>query len=366
MADRAFDRALAPREAHPWVAEGRDRVRFGVSIYPQPTEWSRFMGIVRRMEELGYDSYWSYDHPTAHADCWTALTALALATERIRLGTMVACVYYRGPYLLARMAADVDRLSGGRLVLGLGIGHVVDEFGQVGIPFPPTPVRQRALEETVAIVRGLWSGEPFDYRGEQVAARSDGGFLGPVQAPYVPLLLAGGGERVTLRQVARFADASNMGAHDTTGSAATEEAIARKFGKLGEYCAEVGRPFESVLRSHFTMPLVLAETREALAAKLAGMPRETLARCGPALFAGTPAEAIAFYRGLAGAGFQYFIANVLDGDEGTIELLGTEVMPAFGAADGPLTPQPPSPRDRGEGGAGRDAPKRPVSNRSPG
>jgi alkanesulfonate monooxygenase SsuD/methylene tetrahydromethanopterin reductase-like flavin-dependent oxidoreductase (luciferase family) len=334
------DGALTPREAHPWVAEGARRVRFGVSIYPQPVDWGDFVRLVRRMEELGYDSYWSYDHPTARADCWTALAVLAARTERIRLGTMVDCIYYRPPYLLARQAADVDRLSGGRLVLGLGIGHVAAEFAQMGIPFPPTPSRLRAMEETIAIVRGLWSGESFAYQGEQFRVEASGGFLGPVQEPWVPILLAGGGEKVTLRQVARFADASNMGGHDSIGGAVTAEDVARKFGKLREYCAEVGRPYESVLRSQFTMPLVLAESRAALAAKLAGMPQETLAWCGPALFAGTPEEAIAFYRDLASAGFQYFIANILDGDEGTIELLGTAVLPAF--AGGGASPQPPA------------------------
>ena len=323
------DDALTLRQPHPWVAAGQDRVRFGVSIYPQPADWGHFVRLVRQMEELGFDAYWSYDHPEAHADCWTALTALAMGTERIRLGTLVACIYYRSPYLLARMAADVDRLSGGRLVLGLGIGHVVAEFAQMGIPFPPTPVRQRAMEETITIVRGLWSGQPFEYRGGHFSARSNGGFLGPVQEPYVPILLAGGGEKVTLRQVARFADASNMGAHASIGSAVTDEGIARKFAKLRDYCAEVDRPYESVLRSHFTMPLILAATPDALATKLAGMDQEKLAWCGPALFAGTPEEAVAYYRGLTDAGFQYFVANILNGDDESIALLGTAVMPAF-------------------------------------
>jgi len=323
------DASLTPRETHPWVAEAQHRIRFGVSIYPQPKDWRHFIGIVQRMEELGYDSYLSYDHPTARADCWTALTVLAVSTERIRLGTIVDCIYYRDPYLLARMAADVDRLSNGRLVLGLGIGDAPDEFAQMGIPYPPAPVRQRGMEETIRIVRGLWSGQPFEFSGEQWSVEADGSFLGPVQQPYVPILLAGGGEKVTLRQVARFADASNMGAHETIGRAVTMTDVARKFAKLREYCDELGRPYQSVLRSQFTMPLILAETREALDGKLAGMPQDTLAWCGPALFAGTPDEAISFYRSLTDAGFQYFVANILDGDESTIELLGTEVMPAF-------------------------------------
>ena len=321
-----------PAGTHPWVAQWQDRIGFGVSIFPHPPDWQGFIRLVQRMEAMGIDSYWSYDHPAANADCWTALAALAVSTERIRLGTMVDCIYYRTPYLLARQAADVDRASGGRLVLGLGIGRLEEEFDVMGIPFPPTPMRQRALEETFTILRGLWSGEPFSYRGESFSAASPGpwgGFLPPVQEPYVPLLLAGGGEKTTLRQVARFADASNMGAHPSIGQAVSDDDVTRKFDTLKSWCEEYGRSYDSVLRTHFTMPLILAPTRAALETKLMGMPQDTLTWAADALFAGTPEEAIAFYQGLAKLGFQYFITNPLGGDEETVELLGTEVVPAF-------------------------------------
>jgi alkanesulfonate monooxygenase SsuD/methylene tetrahydromethanopterin reductase-like flavin-dependent oxidoreductase (luciferase family) len=317
---------------HPWVTQWENRIGFGVSVFPQPPDWQRFIRLVQRMEAMGIDSYWSYDHPAANADCWTALAALAVCTERIRLGTMVDCIYYRSPYLLARQAADVDRASGGRLVLGLGIGRLEEEFNTMGLVFPPTPVRQRALEETFAILRGLWAGEPFDFRGKSFAASAPGPwgpFLPPVQEPYVPFLLAGGGEKTTLRQVARFADAANMGAHPFIGQAVSPLDVTRKFDCLKSWCEEYGRPYESVLRSHFTMPLILAPTSTALATKLAEISQETLASWGNALFAGTPAEAVIFYRDMASLGYQYFVANILGGDEETVELFGTEVMPAF-------------------------------------
>jgi alkanesulfonate monooxygenase SsuD/methylene tetrahydromethanopterin reductase-like flavin-dependent oxidoreductase (luciferase family) len=217
-------------------------------------------------------------------------------------------------------------------VLGLGIGRHEEEFAVMGMSFPPTPERQRALEETFAILRGLWSGESFTYRGESFSASTPGpwgAFLPPVQEPYVPFLLAGGGEKTTLRQVARFADASNMGAHPAIGQAVSDDDVARKFDTLRQRCEEYGRPYESVLRTHFTMPLILAPTQAALETKLAGMPQDTLTWAADALFAGTPQEAVAFYRALAGLGFQYFITNPLGGDEETVELLGTEVVPAF-------------------------------------
>ena len=317
---------------HPWVAEGQRRVRFGVSIYPQPPDWRGFIRHVRWMEEHGIDGYYAYDHPAANADCWTALAALAAATDRIRLGTAIDCVSYRPVYLLARQAADVDRLSGGRLVLGIGIGDKPEEFAEMGLRYPPVRERQRALEEAIHVLRGLWSGQPFAFQGETVAVDSPGTFLPPVQRPHVPILIAGGGEKVTLRQVARLADASNMGAHDTIGGAFSAADVARKFAVLDGYLDEAGRPPEAVLRTQFTMPLVLAETPARLKAKLAAMPQDVLAWCGPALVAGTPAEALVFYRDLAAKGFQYFIANVLAGDEETVELLAEAVRPAFAAA----------------------------------
>jgi alkanesulfonate monooxygenase SsuD/methylene tetrahydromethanopterin reductase-like flavin-dependent oxidoreductase (luciferase family) len=323
------DDALTPRQAHPWVAEAATSVRFGVSYFPHPADWGFFIEMLQRMEALGYDSYWNYDHPTARVDCWSVLAVAAMATERLRLGTLVACIYYRSPYLLARSAADIDRLSNGRLVLGLGIGDDPAEFAAMGLPYPPTRERLRAMDEVIQIVRGLWSGEPFSFTGEFFAASSDGSFLLPVQEPYVPILLAGGGEKVTLRQVARYADVSNMGAHATIGNAVTGADIARKFAKLDEYCAEYGRPPDSVLRSHFAMPLIMAETPATLRRKLAGMDQEKLAWCGDALFAGTPEETIAFYQRLVALGFQYFLLNILDGDHETIELAATTVLPAL-------------------------------------
>lgn len=320
---------LTPHEAHPWVSEGQDRIRFGISIYPQSQDWQHHIAIVQKMETQGYDAYYAYDHPEANTDCWTSLAALAASTSTIRLGTMVDCIYYRSPYMLARQAADVDRLSGGRLLLGLGIGDNVPEFEQMGIPFPPTKTRLQGMEETIRILRGLWSESPFTFEGEQWSVSSTADFAPPMQKPYVPIVLAGGGEKVTLRQVAQYADASNMGAHGWIGGAVTTEDVQRKFGKLREYCEKFNRPYESVLRSQFTMPLVLERDRPALERKLAGMPQDVLEWCGDALFAGTPTEAIGFYQSLAKVGFQYFVANILDGDESTIDLLASEVMPAF-------------------------------------
>ena len=146
--------------AHPWVAAGRDRVRFGLMYghqLDQPPDWGALVGFFPAAEALGYDSYWTADHPIFFADCESTLTLAARATHSIRLGPLVACVSYRHPALTARLAADLDQLSGGRLGLGLGTGDNPDEFAQLGLPFPPPRERQATLAEAVAVITGLWA-----------------------------------------------------------------------------------------------------------------------------------------------------------------------------------------------------------------
>jgi alkanesulfonate monooxygenase SsuD/methylene tetrahydromethanopterin reductase-like flavin-dependent oxidoreductase (luciferase family) len=130
------------------------------------------------------------------------------------------------------MAADVDRLSHGRLVLGLGMGDSAIEFERMGISFQPVRQRQRGLEETIRIVRGLWGREPFSFAGAQFEIREATVSPGPVQEPHVPVVIAGGGERVTLRQVAEFAGACNFGENANTGGVNTLDDVHRRFHAL--------------------------------------------------------------------------------------------------------------------------------------
>jgi alkanesulfonate monooxygenase SsuD/methylene tetrahydromethanopterin reductase-like flavin-dependent oxidoreductase (luciferase family) len=301
------------RAPHPWVAAGRGRIRFGVTqaTWESSPEWDTRVAFVRAAEALGLDSYWAADHPTMQPDCFTTLAGLATATSRIRLGTLVCCVHYRSATLLARQAADVDRISRGRLVLGLGIGWVEQEFADQGLPFLPLRDRQRALDETVATVRRLWAEGPAP----------------PVQRPRVPIVIAGGGERVTLRQVAEHGDVSNFGGSSSTGGAATLADVERKLAALRGHCRAFGRPYESILKSHAVAPIVLAATPAGVAAKLARLSEAR--RASASLLAGTPDEVIAYYRPLAAAGLEYFIGVVPFDDHETLELLAERVVPAL-------------------------------------
>jgi alkanesulfonate monooxygenase SsuD/methylene tetrahydromethanopterin reductase-like flavin-dependent oxidoreductase (luciferase family) len=152
--------------------------------------------------------------------------------------------------------------------------------------------------------------------------------FGPIQQPHLPLLIAGGGERVTLRQVAQYADMSNFGEHAYTGGAQGVADVRRKLDVLDRHCDALGRPPESVLRSHITYPLILGETRARVQAGVDAIPSATKAFIQASLVAGTPEDAIAYYQGLAEAGIEYFIPTLLGLDEETLDLLADRVVPA--------------------------------------
>jgi alkanesulfonate monooxygenase SsuD/methylene tetrahydromethanopterin reductase-like flavin-dependent oxidoreductase (luciferase family) len=339
-----------PRAVHPWVAEGARRVRFGVFSGPT-ADWPALRAWAQAAERLGFDSLWLSDHPMLQpVDCWTALAALAVHTERLRLGPLVSCVYYRPPALLARMAADVDRLSSGRLVLGLGAGDIAAEFAQLGVTAPPFATRAAAVAETVTLVRGLWGETPVTLEGTYVRAAAARLATRPVQRPHVPLLIAGGGERVTLRQVAAHADMCNFGPSDGTGRAWGLAEVRRKLAAVERHCADLGRPAAAVLRSHLGA-VVLGETEAAVEAKLAaqpgraalveaergaGRPRRLTAHqrlpsgeeVARVTVAGTPPQLLAHYRDLVAAGMRYFIARCGQ-DEETLRLLAEAVLPGL-------------------------------------
>jgi alkanesulfonate monooxygenase SsuD/methylene tetrahydromethanopterin reductase-like flavin-dependent oxidoreductase (luciferase family) len=309
------------RSVHPWVAAGADRVRFGVDLGPLPSgsagvEWAQ------AIEELGYDSFWLRDHPArAPEDPFTYLAAIGATTTRIRLGTLVACVQFRHPMLLARVAADVDRLSKGRLVLGLGGGWDRDEFAQMGLDLPSPKDRLDALEETLHLLPLLWGDERVTFTGKHLRVADARVTPGPAQG-RVPILVGGGGERRTLRLVARYADASNIEGHGAAGAATAEE-LARKRAVLAQHCADVGRSPDTILRSHFRFPLVMAETPGRLQEKLDLVPESI--RGSPGRVVGSPREVIGTLRPLIASGVRYFIFVAADLD--SARLFAERVIP---------------------------------------
>jgi alkanesulfonate monooxygenase SsuD/methylene tetrahydromethanopterin reductase-like flavin-dependent oxidoreductase (luciferase family) len=226
--------------------------------------------------------------------------------------------------LLARLVADLDRLSEGRAVLGLGAGNLAPEFRALGMTFPPLHQRQSALAEALQLLPPLLRGETVNFQGSHF--RIDGARLQapPIQKPYVPVLVAGVGERNTLYAVAQYADASNF----LPSTAPTAAAVEHKYNVLRQHCAAVGRPFGSVLRTYQFVPVLLADTTAALEAKREMVPaflRVMDAQSAGGLI-GTPEQAVERLVRLVGAGCQYFILSILDLD--TLRLVADRVVPA--------------------------------------
>src|SRR4051812_39312720 len=214
MIARKVENSMTEDGSHTWVREFRKRVGWGLQAIPAPHDsdpTSRVMAAGRLADTLGFDAFFLGDHPAYAPEVWVHLGALAIQTSRIRLGSVVLCAGYRPPVLTARLAADLDNLSGGRVILGLGHGWNATEFRQLGLPFPPVRERQEALAEAVEIIHGVWGTEPFTYHGHYHSTAGERVFPPPVQRPSIPLILAGAGERRALRLVARYADACNFG-----------------------------------------------------------------------------------------------------------------------------------------------------------
>jgi alkanesulfonate monooxygenase SsuD/methylene tetrahydromethanopterin reductase-like flavin-dependent oxidoreductase (luciferase family) len=315
-----------------WVEDHRDRVSFGIQPVPRPDDPTPGKSLIeagRLCEELGFDAFFIGDHPAYAPEPWLHLAAVATETKRIRLGSVVNCIFYRHPVMLARLATDLDHISDGRVILGIGIGWNEEEFAQLGIPFPSVPERQKALDEAVTILNGVWGPEPFTFHGRHFSTTNERIAPPPIQRPRPPLMIAGGGEKVTLRQVAQYAEACNFGSGRNVGRAHTHDEVRHKLAVLKSYCEEIGRPYDSILRTHFTSWLIVAESDEEAQAKLNryypdGLTEEQrLTR-----IAGSPERIAAYFQGLVDAGMQYFVVQVMDAnDHETFRLLAQEVAP---------------------------------------
>src|SRR5215471_18403343 len=322
-----------------WAQQFRDRPGFAVQVFPidTPEDPARhLLEAARLAEELGLDAFFVGDHPAWALDPFVHLAAIAATTHRIRLGVNVCCALYRHPVMTARLAADVDNLSGGRLILGLGNGWDGNEFANLGLPFPPARDRQQALEEAITIMLGAWQEEPFSFEGKHFKCTGAHVSPEPIQRPSLPIMIAGGGERVTLRQVARYADACNIFQVDPFGQGVnqvTPERVADKLSILGEHCAAIGRDYDTVLRTYGTGWTILAPDERSLEAKMAryfpdGLEQRYAGTWRHFVSGATPEQAVDQFRALRAAGVQYFIVETLDAtDTETITLLAKEVAP---------------------------------------
>jgi F420-dependent oxidoreductase-like protein len=248
---------------------------------------------------------------------WTVLSALAAVTSRIRLATLATSVGYRNPAHLAKIAANVDVISRGRLTLGIGAGYFETEYRQYGWEFPARPaVRIRQMEEAVRLILALWAGKRTTFHGRYFHAEDAILEPKPVQKPHPPILVAGGGEQLTLRAVARLGNACNLGGDLQT--------VRHKLGVLRRHCEAAGRDYDAIEKTHNNSWL-LARDAAGVAAK-----RERLSSRGPLRgFVGTVSEAVDQIGQYRDAGVQLLINSDYRNDQETHELFAAEVIPHF-------------------------------------
>lgn len=286
--------------------------------------------IHRTLERIHphFDSVWVDDHlmpwapwqpnDTPYLECLTTIAYLAAAYPSLQFGSSVLCQGYRNPALLAKTVANIQLLTGGRFLFGIGAGWLEEEYRAYGFPYPKASVRIAQLEEAIQVVRLLWTQSPASFQGSYYTIED--AYCEPRPDPIPPLMIGGGGEKLTLRLVARHADWWNI----PEGSA---ENYAHKLDVLRGHCEVIGRDYNQILKTWSAEAVVVAETDDEARRIAAASPYDNHP------IAGTPERVADELQSFVDLGVKYLIVRLLDFPETAgIELFAREVMPRLRAS----------------------------------
>ncbi len=302
-------------------------MKFGIHspsfIYKEPNIFDGVKKKIIWIEEHGFDWFSVMDHliqipvhglpDEPFMESWTLLSALAVVTTRIRLSTLVTSTSYRNPALLAKMAANLDLISKGRITLGIGAGWYEDEYKQYGFEFLPKPAeRLYRLEEAVKLIKEMWTQERATYHGKYFQVENAILEPKPIQKPHPPILIGGAGEQLTLRTVARVGNMCNF-----IGS---PDEVKKKFEVLNQHCVKERRDYAEIERT-VLCNLLIAKDESSLKSKLE---KATLFK-GRGLTIETAKELFNQYQN---AGVQMLICSIYQNDVESLELL-TELKENF-------------------------------------
>ena len=310
---------------------------------PTEQQWPVMRDLALHADRAPWDSLWVYDHfhtvpvPTDESthEAWTLMAAFAATTSRIKLGQMCTAMSYRNPAYLAKVAATTDVISGGRVQMGIGGGWYEHEWRAYGYGFPSAGVRLARLDEGVQIMRDAWRDGRVSFEGKHYQV--DGAIVAPkpLQDNGIPLWIAGGGEKVTLKIAAKYAQYTNFSGNP--------EEFARKSDILAQHCADVGTDYHSIVRSANVNAVIgtseadVEQRLQRIRQRLAGICGDAAADAmiamnrAPGNATGTPDQVIQTLTGLRDLGCDYVICYFPEAayDRSGIELFEREVIPAL-------------------------------------
>ena len=285
-------------------------------------------------EQEGFDSFWIMDHLVQIElagrrndpilESYTATAALASVTSKIRLGVLCSCNYFRNPALVAKMGATIDQISSGRFWLGLGAGWYGKEARMYGFEFPSIRDRLQMLEESLQIIKGAWSNErTFSFYGKYYSVKEIIVEPPPIQKPHPPILVGGGGEKRTLKLVAKYADACNL--FPKGGD------LERKLSVLRQHCRSVGRDYSSILKTKLSSVMFGSNEKDAQR-KIAQYKPQSISLDSylSSALLGNSAEIVKEIEDYERMGIEYLIINFRGKfDPSAIKLFSKEIMSSF-------------------------------------
>jgi F420-dependent oxidoreductase-like protein len=313
------------------------KAKFGIFMGQGGYDYKTLERFWVEADQLGYHSAKLYDHfysmsrprTKDNLEAWTTVSALASQTEQLLIGHLVLCNSYRHPPLLAKMASTLDVISEGRLEFGIGAGWYQEEYEAYGFPYPSSSVRIGQLEEAVQIIKSMWTKESSSFDGEYYSVEDAICSPKPLQEPHPPILIGGGGKKLTLRVVAKHADIWNYGWN------MEPEKYGSRADILAEHCESVDRDPDEIERSHNKGVFIAGDETKAdriieqRAERRGISPEKYRERLGYAAIR-TPEDCIDNLKSYEDAGVTYFFLRYLDfRDLDGLRLFAEEVMPVF-------------------------------------
>src|ERR687895_907538 len=293
-------------------------------------EFSKSIAITAN--NLGFDSLYAYDHFIPHYkdeveknifECFTLLSAIAAITDKIKIGQIVACNSYRNPALLAKMLSTLDVISNGRAELGIGAGWHEEEYIQYGYNFPPPLTRIGQLDESISVIRSMWTQQRATFNGKHYSIRNVICNPKPVQKPHPVIMIGGEGERYLLKVVAKHADRYNH----PCGSI---QVLKRKISIIKDLCTSTGRNFKDIEFS-LLAPCLVRETEEELKKvitfrkkKIHGIQQVQAAEY--ISLVGTPEHIRMVLNKYVDLGLTHFVLDLVGLDQSTIKLVDSKII----------------------------------------